>query len=95
LRPEFWEAGNDEGKREASGTAGGAGVGGGGDRGGRFGIFVIERIFLHGGEPHHWWDGIPLFYGLFGGLGALVLIFAAKSLVMRLIKRKESYYDRD
>ena len=58
-------------------------------------FFVIERIFLHGGEPHHWWDGIPLFYGLFGGLGALVLIFAAKSLVMRLIKRKESYYDRD
>jgi hypothetical protein len=58
-------------------------------------FFVIERIFLHGGEPHHWWDGIPLFYGLFGGLGALALIFAAKSLVMRLIKRKESYYDRD
>jgi hypothetical protein len=58
-------------------------------------FFVIERIFLHGGEPHHWWDGIPLFYGLFGGLGALVLIFAAKSLVMRLIKRSESYYDRD
>jgi len=58
-------------------------------------FFVIERIFLHGGEPHHWWDGIPLFYGLFGGLGAVVLIFAAKSLVMRLIKKSESYYDRD
>ncbi|MBM3305840.1 MAG: hypothetical protein FJY79_07875 [Candidatus Aminicenantes bacterium] len=56
---------------------------------------AVERIFLHDGEYHHWWDGIPLFYGLFGGLGALTLIFAAKSLVMRLIKRKESYYDRD
>ncbi|MDW7759666.1 MAG: hypothetical protein SCM96_03400 [Acidobacteriota bacterium] len=58
-------------------------------------FLVIERIFLHGGEYHHWWDGIPLFYGLFGGAGALILIFAAKSLVMRLIKRSESYYDRD
>ena len=58
-------------------------------------FLVIERIFLHGGESHHWWDGIPLFYGLFGGLGALGLIFAAKAFVMRLIKRKESYYDRD
>lgn len=58
-------------------------------------FLAVERVFLHGGESHHWWDGIPLFYGLFGGGGALVLIFVAKSLVMRLIKRKESYYDRD
>lgn len=58
-------------------------------------FLAVERIFLHGGEHHHWWEGIPLFYGLFGTAGALILVFTAKLLVMRLIKRKEGYYDRD
>lgn len=58
-------------------------------------FLAAERIFLHSGESHHWWDGIPLFYGVFGAAGALTLVLTAKSLVMRLIKRKESYYDRN
>lgn len=63
------------------------------------GVFLAclaaERIFLHGGDHGHWWEAVPGFYAMFGFAGGVFLAVAANIVVMRVVKRKEDYYDRD
>lgn len=40
----------------------------------------------------HWWNHVPVFYGLWGGLSAFVLIGLA-AILGRLLKKDGDYYD--
>ena len=42
----------------------------------------------------HWWDRIPGFYIIFGFLGCVGLIIAAKILGKKFLFRDEDYYDK-
>lgn len=61
------------------------------------GVLVLITLILEftvlAGYASHWWNHIPMFYGIFGFLGAVVTIFVAKGLGKLLIYRKEGYYD--
>jgi len=46
--------------------------------------------------PHHgeyWWSSIPLFYGIFGFVGCVLIIAASKGLGKLFLLKKEDYYD--
>jgi hypothetical protein len=62
------------------------------------GILLIVSLILEftylAGYKSHWWNSVPAFYALWGGIGALVLIFAAKILGKLFILNNEDYYDR-
>ncbi len=44
-------------------------------------------------EAHHWWSGIPMFFVLFGAVGAVLLIVFCKFFLFHLIAKREDYYD--
>jgi hypothetical protein len=48
--------------------------------------FVLER---HGS---HWWERIPVFFGLYGFIGCALLVLIAKRL-RSVLKRDEDYYE--
>jgi asparagine N-glycosylation enzyme membrane subunit Stt3 len=43
-------------------------------------------------HAHFYWDGIPVFYALFGFAGCVLLAVIAKNL-RPFLKREENYYD--
>ncbi len=55
-------------------------------------VFLLEILFVH---PHgyFWWHELLAFDLLFGLVGCLVLIFAAKVVVRTIVERNEDYYD--
>ena len=38
-------------------------------------------------------DSIPFFYGVYGFVGSVFLVLAAKEVLRRFLKRPEDYYD--
>ncbi|WP_234572695.1 hypothetical protein [Rhodohalobacter sp. 614A] len=57
-------------------------------------ITLILEFTVLADYHHHWWNSIPLFYGIYGFLGCIVTIFLAKGLGKLFIFRNEGYYDR-
>ena len=51
---------------------------------------VAEFTMLEHGS--HWWNHVPVFYGLWGVLSAFVLIGLA-AILGRLLKKDGDYYD--
>lgn len=49
--------------------------------------FFIER------HPHFPFEEYPLFYGIFGMAASLILVFGAKYILRKIVKRDEDYYD--
>ncbi len=62
------------------------------------GILLIASLILEftylADYDSHWWNSIPAFYALWGGLGCAVLIFVSKGLGKFFILSDEDYYDR-
>lgn len=56
---------------------------------------IVEFTSHHESGHHHWWNGIPAFWILFGFIGCVILIAVAKTLGKLLLNRKEDYYDVD
>jgi hypothetical protein len=61
------------------------------------GILLIASLILEftylADYDSHWWNSVPAFYGLLGGLGSVVLIFICKGLGKIFILKEEDYYD--
>lgn len=56
--------------------------------------FISEFFISH--DPSHkdfWWSNIPFFWALFGFVGCILLILLAKYFLIKIVHRKESYYD--
>jgi drug/metabolite transporter (DMT)-like permease len=49
--------------------------------------------FFYLEETHFPWEAWPAFYAIYGFLGAIALVLAAKEL-RKLVRRDEDYYDR-
>jgi len=51
---------------------------------------------LFGPRPSHphAWDAIPLFYGIFGLAGSLLLIGLSRFLARAFLQQPEDYYER-
>ena len=62
------------------------------------GILLIVRLIFEftylADYDSHWWNHVPAFYALWGGLGCAALIFITKGLGKIFILRDEDYYDR-
>jgi hypothetical protein len=41
----------------------------------------------------HWWNSVPAFYSLWGGLSAMVVIYGSSIIGKLFLLRKEKYYD--
>jgi hypothetical protein len=54
---------------------------------------ILEFTYLADYDSH-WWNSVPAFYALWGGLGAIVLIFGSKVIGKIFILSEEDYYDR-
>ena len=57
-------------------------------------VVLLLVDLVHHRHIIHPWESLPGFYALFGFIGIVVLIMAAKQL-RRLVARKENYYDDD
>lgn len=57
-------------------------------------ITLILEFTVLADYHHHWWNSIPMFYGIYGLLVCVVIIYAAKGLGKLFIFRNEQYYDR-
>lgn len=56
-------------------------------------ILAAANLFLRPEHPHFGYDGLPLFWPVFGlGVG-LAMVLVVKKLIQPLIVRKEDYYD--
>ncbi len=53
---------------------------------------VLEFTYLADYDSH-WWNSVPAFYALWGGLCAILLIFGSKIVGKIFILREEDYYD--
>lgn len=53
---------------------------------------IVAEFTMLGEHGSHWWNHIPVFYGLWGGLSAFVLI-ALAALLGRILKKDVDYYD--
>ena len=42
---------------------------------------------------HHFWEGIPMFWILFGAVGCGLIIIFAKKILGPIIYKKEDYYN--
>ena len=62
------------------------------------GILLIASLILEftylADYDSHWWNSVPAFYALWGGLGSAALIFISKGLGKFFILSDEDYYDR-
>jgi len=65
-------------------------------------LAVATLVSLAGGfaiphDPAHdaWWNRIPVFFALFGFAGCVAIMFFAKFLGKRLLRKREDYYDAD
>ena len=57
---------------------------------------VGSVVFAKFGEPHgpaHWYDRVPGFWGLLAFFTALFLVGFVRPLLLRLLGRREDYYD--
>ena len=63
-------------------------------------LFLLTLLTLYAefgfpvdAEHGHWWNKIPGFFILFGFLGCILLILAARALGKYWLIRNENYYD--
>lgn len=55
-------------------------------------LTLLVLDFFTNKHPYFFWDGMPVFYALFGFAGCVLLVVIAKNL-RPFLKRKEDYYD--
>lgn len=59
-------------------------------------LFTLGLYYFGPEHPYpHVWDQVPLFYGLFGFVGCIAIIFFAKAVGKAVLLKPEDYYDRD
>ena len=57
-------------------------------------LVIVELMPVHESHGHHWWHVFPGFDLLYGFVGCVFLVLAAKEL-RRVVKRDEDYYESD
>lgn len=60
-----------------------------------FYIFLILLIIVNLFIPKHPffpWEGYPLFYGVYGFIAYVTIVFGSNYILRKLLKRKEDYY---
>ena len=53
---------------------------------------ILAEFTMLGEHGSHWWNHIPVFYGLWGAASAFLLIVVASALG-RILKKDVDYYD--
>ncbi|MEM7600502.1 MAG: hypothetical protein AAF357_03690 [Verrucomicrobiota bacterium] len=56
-------------------------------------IDVIFRVTGYDKHPYFQWEQWPAFYGVYGFVASVIMIFAAKYLLRPLVKRSGDYYE--
>ncbi len=56
------------------------------------GVLIIVDFFIPK-HPDFSWEGYPFFYGAYGFVACVGLVFFAKYVLRTLVKRGEDYYD--
>lgn len=56
-------------------------------------ILLAADFIIHRHQSHRW-DGLPVFYALFGFVACVVLVLVAKEM-RKALMRDENYYERD
>ncbi len=54
-------------------------------------LSVVAELFVHR-HAENWWEGLFGFYPVYGFVGIVILVLAAKEL-RKLVRRPEDYYD--
>ena len=55
-------------------------------------IVILTDLFARS-HPETEIDAVPFFYGVYGFVGSVGLVLAAKEILRRLVMRSEDYYD--
>lgn len=61
-----------------------------------FYLFLISLIVVDLFLPKHPffpWEGYPFFYGAYGFVAYVTIVFGSNYILRKLLKRKEDYYD--
>ena len=61
-----------------------------------FYIFLVFLIVVDLFMPKHAffpWEGFPSFYGAYGFVAYVTIVYGSNYILRRLLKRKEDYYD--
>ena len=53
-------------------------------------VIVVDRILPK--HPFFPWDGYPSFYGAYGFVSYVIIVFGSNYILRKLLKRKEDYY---
>lgn len=54
-------------------------------------LIVIDLVFSK--HPVFPWEGYPSFYGAYGFVAYVTIVFGSSFILRKLLKRKEDYYD--
>jgi hypothetical protein len=54
-------------------------------------LIVIDLFFPK--HPVFPWEGYPSFYGAYGFVAYVTIVFGSNYILRKLLKRKEDYYD--
>ncbi|MCL0088732.1 hypothetical protein M1N87_02850 [Dehalococcoidia bacterium] len=55
-------------------------------------LLALLEIFIPR-DPYFWFDGLPVFYSVFGLLGCILTIIICKTLGRHWLMKSEDYYD--
>lgn len=54
-------------------------------------LIVIDLILSK--HPSFPWEGYPFFYGAYGFVAYVIIVFGSNYILRKLLKRNEDYYD--
>ena len=54
-------------------------------------LVVVDVVFPK--HPLFPWEGYPSFYGAYGFVAYVTIVFGSSVILRKLLKRKEDYYD--
>ena len=55
-------------------------------------LLIVVDLFLPK-HPVFPWEGYPSFYGAYGFVAYVTIVFGSNYILRKLLKRKEDYYD--
>ena len=55
-------------------------------------LLIVVDLFLPK-HPVFQWEGYPSFYGAYGFIAYVIIVFGSNYILRKLLKRKEDYYD--
>ena len=56
-------------------------------------VLLIVINFFAPNHPFFPWEAYPAFYGAYGFIAYVAIVFGSSFILYRLLKRKEDYYD--